>query len=66
MKARNIKVVGKICPCCARVGSVLYETEKRIVYECPDRHQYETKKMTRAKSGTTIEFIRLTSHHGLG
>jgi lysyl-tRNA synthetase class I len=66
MKATNLKVFGKICPCCGQVGSVLYETEKRIVYECPDGHQYETKKMTEEKSGTTVEFIRLTSPHGLG
>src|SRR5215475_8082929 len=28
----------------SRPGSVLYETESRIVYECPGRHQYETRK----------------------
>lgn len=40
------RVLGKICPCCGQVGVVLYETENRIIYECPDRHQYETIKMT--------------------
>jgi hypothetical protein len=47
MDARTVtKVLGKICPCCGQVGVVLYETENRIVYECADRHQYETVKMT--------------------
>jgi hypothetical protein len=50
MKAANaIHVVGKICPCCGRVGSVLFETETRIVYECPNKHQYETRKWPREK-----------------
>jgi hypothetical protein len=47
MDARTVtKVLGKVCPRCGQVGLVLYETESRIVYECPDRHQYETIKMT--------------------
>ena len=38
------KILGKICPCCGRVGPVLYETVLRIVFECSNGHQYETKK----------------------
>jgi hypothetical protein len=45
MEARKLtKVLGKICPCCGQVGYVLLETERRIVYECPNKHQYETRK----------------------
>jgi hypothetical protein len=45
MKSSNqTKILGKICPGCGQIGSVLYETESRIVYECPDKHQYETRK----------------------
>ena len=48
MKSRNLtKVLGKVCPRCRQIGSVLYETESRIVYECPGRHQYETRKWQR-------------------
>ncbi len=38
------KIMGKICPFCGQAGSVVFETETRIVYECPNGHQYETKK----------------------
>jgi hypothetical protein len=45
MDARTVtKVLGKICPRCGQAGAVLYETENRIIYECPDQHQYETIK----------------------
>ena len=45
MKSQNpTKVLGKVCPRCGQIGSVLYETEGRIVYECPSTHQYETRK----------------------
>jgi hypothetical protein len=48
MKSRNLtKVLGKVCPWCGQIGSVFYETENRIVYECPGRHQYETRKWQR-------------------
>ena len=48
MKSRNLtKVLGKVCPWCGQIGSVFYETESRIVYECPGRHQYETRKWQR-------------------
>jgi hypothetical protein len=58
MKSRSLtKVVGKICPCCGQVGLVLYETEIRIVYECPDRHQYETRKWRREKSEAKTAFL---------
>ena len=40
----SVKVLGKLCPCCGEAGTVLCETKKRIIYECPNRHQYETKK----------------------
>jgi hypothetical protein len=40
----TVKVLGKLCPCCGVAGSVLYETETRIIYECCNGHQYETKK----------------------
>jgi hypothetical protein len=45
MAARSTTtVVGKICPCCGQAGWVLLETERRIVYECPNKHEYETRK----------------------
>ncbi len=37
------KVIGKICPYCGKPGSVIYETKERIVFECPNGHQYEIK-----------------------
>jgi len=40
----SVRVLGKLCPCCGEAGAVLCETKKRIIYECPNRHQYETKK----------------------
>ena len=40
----SVKVLGKLCPCCGIAGEVLCETNKRIIYECPNRHQYETRK----------------------
>jgi hypothetical protein len=39
-----IRVLGKLCPCCGVAGSVLCETEMRIIYEYWNGHQYETKK----------------------
>ena len=60
MKAENpTKVLGKICPCCGQVGLVLYETERRIVYECPHRHQYETRKWRRENK----DKVRLLNYH---
>jgi uncharacterized protein (DUF983 family) len=48
METRNrSKILGKICPRCGQVGSVLYETVLRIVYECSNGHQYETRKLRR-------------------
>jgi hypothetical protein len=45
MDARSpAKVMGKICPRCGQAGWVLLETDRRIVYECPNKHEYETKK----------------------
>ena len=40
----SVRVLGKLCPCCGEAGAVLCETKKRIIYECPSGHQYETKK----------------------
>jgi len=40
----TVKVLGKLCLCCGVAGSVLCETETRIIYECCNGHQYETKK----------------------
>jgi hypothetical protein len=40
----SVKVLGKLCPCCGEAGAILCETKKRIIYECPNSHQYETKK----------------------
>ena len=40
----TVKVLGKLCPCCGVAGLVLCETETRIIYECCNGHQYETKK----------------------
>ncbi len=37
------KVIGKICPHCGKPGSVIYQTKERIVFECPNGHQYEIK-----------------------
>ncbi len=39
-----VRVLGKLCPRCGVVGTVLCETEMRIIYECWHGHQYETKK----------------------
>jgi hypothetical protein len=39
-----VKVLGKLCPCCGVAGSVLCETDRRLIYECWNGHQYETKK----------------------
>lgn len=41
---RKTKVVGKICPRCGMLGKVVYQTSERIVYECPNGYQYQTKK----------------------
>ena len=46
-----VKVLGKLCPCCGVVGPVLCETETRIIYECRNGHQYETKKSGLCKDG---------------
>jgi hypothetical protein len=40
----SIKILGKLCPCCGVAGSVFCETDRRIIYECWNGHQYETKK----------------------
>ena len=40
----SVRVLGKLCPCCGEAGAVLCETKKRIIYECANSHQYETKK----------------------
>jgi hypothetical protein len=40
----QVRVLGKLCPRCGVVGTVLCETEMRIIYECWHGHQYETKK----------------------
>ncbi len=40
----SVKVLGKLCPCCGEAGAVLCETKIRIIYECSNSHQYETKK----------------------
>jgi hypothetical protein len=59
METKNLtKVLGKICPRCGRAGSVLYVTDIRIVYECPNRHQYETKKWRRDGSTNRPRDIR--------
>jgi len=40
----TVTVLGKLCPCCGEVGGAFCETKQRIIYECPNGHQYETKK----------------------
>jgi hypothetical protein len=40
----SIKVLGKVCPYCGKAGAVLCETTQRIIYECPNAHQYEKRK----------------------
>ena len=40
----TVKVLGKLCPRCGEVGGAFCETKQRIIYECPNGHQYETKK----------------------
>jgi hypothetical protein len=50
----SAKVLGKMCPCCGQAGWVLLETKRRIVYECPNKHEYETIKWlseSRKRSG---------------
>jgi hypothetical protein len=45
LKPRGMtKVLGKLCPSCGMAGSVFCETQTRIIYECRNGHQYETKK----------------------
>ena len=43
-KTRNTKILGKLCPSCGVPGLVFCETQMRIIYECGNGHQYETKK----------------------
>jgi hypothetical protein len=43
-KGMNSKILGKLCPSCGVAGSVFCETRTRIIYECRNGHQYETKK----------------------
>ena len=38
-----MRLIGKVCPRCGKPGSVLYTTKERIVYQCSNEHQYETK-----------------------
>jgi len=69
MAARSTTtVVGKICPCCGQAGWVLLETERRIVYECPGKHQYETRKALQenGKGSRPLPFQSLTSGQRLG
>jgi hypothetical protein len=70
MKSVNLtKVLGKVCPRCRQIGSVLYETESRIVYECPGRHQYETRKWQRGsrkiskRRNTGVDAVLQLNHH---
>jgi hypothetical protein len=38
------RVIGKICPRCGKPGSIVYQTKERIVFECPNGHQFEMKR----------------------
>ncbi len=42
---KKAKIIGKICPCCGQVGLVVFESEIRIIFECPNGHQYEVKRL---------------------
>jgi hypothetical protein len=60
MESRNpTKVLGKVCPRCGQIGPVFYETESRIVYECPSKHQYETRKWQRRVVGVRRLLLQL-------
>jgi len=39
-----MKILGKLCPICGQIARVVYETDFRIVYECSNFHQAETRK----------------------
>jgi hypothetical protein len=67
MDARTVaKVLGKICPRCGQAGAVLYETENRIIYECPDQHQYETIKIVAGKTNLKLNFSVVDKPRRLG
>src|SRR5215813_15154263 len=59
------RVIGKICPLCGKPGSIVYQTKERIVFECPNGHQFEVKlekKRDRTPSasrsnGKTLDFM---------
>ena len=56
------KVIGKIYPYCGKPGPVVYGTQERIVFECPNRHQYEIKSGRhgiRGKIGGLIRFYNI-------
>src|SRR5262249_8273743 len=52
------RVIGKICPRCGKPGWILYQTIERIVFECPNGHQFETKRRKREenRSGEEKDF----------
>jgi hypothetical protein len=42
------RVIGKICPRCGKPGWIVYQTKERIVFECPNGHQFEMKRRKRS------------------
>lgn len=44
VETRHFRILGKLCPRCGVAGSVLFETHTRLIYECPGKHQYESRK----------------------
>src|SRR4029453_15868614 len=52
------KVRGKICPRCGKPGSIVYQTKERIVFECPNGHQFEMKLGKNRGMASFIKFKR--------
>jgi hypothetical protein len=47
-------VIGKICPRCGEPGSIVYQTKERIVFECPNGHQFEMKQRKNRNTGKSL------------
>src|SRR5215472_1225114 len=48
------RVIGKICPRCGNPGSIVYQTKERIVFECPNGHQFEMKRRKNRNTGKSL------------
>jgi lysyl-tRNA synthetase class I len=53
-EALETRVIGKICPRCGKPGSIVYQTKERIVFECPNGHQFEMKRRKNRNTGKSL------------